>query len=38
LGVEKHEHAQIIEYFKENVVSVSEVRKCMEMIRENAKV
>jgi hydroxymethylglutaryl-CoA reductase len=38
LGVEKHEQAQIIEYFKENVVSVSEVRKCMEMIRENAKV
>lgn len=38
LGVEKHEQAQIIEYFKENVVSVSEVRKCMEKIRENAKV
>jgi hydroxymethylglutaryl-CoA reductase len=38
LGVEKHEQAQIIEYFKENVVSVSEVRKCMELIRENAKV
>lgn len=38
LGVEKHEQAQVVEYFKENVVSVSEVRKCMEMIRENAKV
>lgn len=37
LGVEKHEQAPIIEYFKENVVSVSEVRKCLENIREQVK-
>lgn len=37
LGVEKHEQAPIIAYFKENVVSVSEVRKCLEMIRETSK-
>ncbi len=36
LGVEKHEQAPIIEYFKEHVVSVSEVRKCLEMIRVEA--
>ncbi len=36
LGVEKHEQAAVIAYFKENVVSVSEVRKCLEIIRKNA--
>lgn len=38
LGVEKHEQAQVIEYFKEHVVSVTEVRNCISRIRENAKV
>lgn len=37
LGVQKHEQAPIIEYFKDNVVSVAEVRKCLEMIRETSK-
>jgi hydroxymethylglutaryl-CoA reductase len=36
LGVEKHEQDRVVEYFKEHVVSVSEVRKCIEMIRVNA--
>jgi len=34
LGVEKHEQPQIIEYFKDNVVSVAEVRNCIHMIRD----
>ena len=37
LGVEKHEQAPIIEYFKDHVVSVSEVRKCLELIRDKAQ-
>jgi hydroxymethylglutaryl-CoA reductase len=36
LGVEKHEQDRVVEYFKEHVVSVSEVRKCLELIRVNA--
>lgn len=36
LGVEKHEQAAIVAYFKENVVSVSEVRKCLELLRVKA--
>jgi hydroxymethylglutaryl-CoA reductase len=38
LGVEKHEQAPIIEYFKDHVVSVSEVRNCLEQIRIQSQV
>lgn len=38
LGVQKNEQDSVIEYFKENIVSVSEVRKCLEMIRASANV
>lgn len=38
LGVQKNEQDFVIEYFKEHIVSVSEVRKCLETIRASANV